>query len=115
MRGISCQVEMHTKAEPQWAGSHSASYLEMQIPVEVIFHNFAEELKLKAMLNLSNICGTTTTFMCVLYSGSAQLLGKGIDGNRSGSVCAAVEMGRREMFKEKPGCENNLLTSGKIS
>ena len=37
VRGVTCQAQMHSKAEPQWAGSHSASYHEMQIPVEVIF------------------------------------------------------------------------------
>ena len=67
VRGITCQAQTHSKAQPQRAGSQSASDHEMQIPAEVIFHNSAEELKLKAMFNLSNTYRRTTT-SCVRYT-----------------------------------------------
>lgn len=46
--------------------------------------------------------------MCTLYSGSAQLLGKGIDLSRSTSAHAGCGNGQEgEVFKEKTGCESS--------
>lgn len=79
----------------------------MQIPVEDIFHNSAEELKLKATFNLSNTYQRATT-SCVCYT----LAVPGHWEEASSQAEADLYMlivgkGRRELTKEKPGYESS--------
>lgn len=92
--GVTCQAQVCSKVEPQQTGVTLQAIMKCKCQWKVLSHNSTEELKLKAMFNLSNTYQRTSA-SCVCYTLVVPgYWEKGIRSSRGGSVHAGCGNGQ---------------------